>query len=120
MARVKICQTQATQSDRSLDITDSDGNADRSTRKTRGPTVFFFWPAFVFFGPAFFAAGFFGLDFLGLGFWAAFFFTALGARFCDRVAMLQVYQNWTLPYVLTTWRWPIKGNPDGFSTAWDL
>jgi adenylate cyclase len=83
MARVKICQTQATQSDRSLEATDSEGKADRSTRKTFGTSAFFLGPAFFFFGPAGF---FFGLAFLATGF------------LCDRVAMFQVYQNWTLPY----------------------
>lgn len=81
MARVKICQTHATQSDRSPDITDSGGNADRSTRNTAGTRAFGL-----------------GALFLGLGFFAAVFFAtafliAFGAGFRDRVAMLQVYQN---------------------------
>jgi adenylate cyclase len=74
MACVKICQTQATQSDRSLDTTDSAGNADRSTRKTAGRRAPFFLAT------AFFLAGVFL------------------SGFRVRVAMFQVYQNWSLPY----------------------
>src|ERR1700722_1685565 len=76
MARVKICHTQATHRDRSLLSMDSGGNAERSTRKTAGFEVL----ATVFFATAFFLA------------------IAFLADFTARVAMLQVYQNWSLPY----------------------
>jgi adenylate cyclase len=74
MARVKICQTQATQSDRSLQVTDSLGKADRSTRNRAA------------------------LDFFAGVFLATTFFAGFPMRFCARVAILQVYQNWSLPY----------------------
>src|SRR5580698_7835251 len=74
MARVKICHTQATHSQRSLEMMDSGGNADRSTRKTTG---------FAFLTGVFFATA---------------FLAGAATRFRARVAMLQVYQNWSLPY----------------------
>ena len=90
-ALLVICQTQATHSDRSLDITDSGGNVDRSTRKTAGTRVFFTaaFLATVFLATVFLATGFF----LTAIFFAAAFFTGFAARFFDPVAMLHVYQN---------------------------
>ena len=91
MARVKICQTHATHSDRSLDIRDSGGNVDRSIRKTAGTRVFF---AACFFAAGLFAAGFLATVFFWTAiFFAAAFFTGFAARFFDPVAMLHVYQN---------------------------
>jgi adenylate cyclase len=71
---VKICQTQATHSDRSVQVTDSGGNADRSTRKTAG---------FAFFANIFLATT---------------FLAGFPIRFRVRVPMIHVYQNWGLPY----------------------
>jgi hypothetical protein len=85
MARVKICQTHATQSDLWLDAMDSIGNAERSMLRGAG-------------GLRFLATGFLAAVFLARGFLAAAFFAeaflaGLVARFGVRVATLQVYQN---------------------------
>src|ERR1700722_4548725 len=87
MARVKICQTQATQSDRSLDIMDSGGKSERSIRTT---SAFLFPAAFLgatFLDTAFLGATFLDTAFLGTTFLAARFFTGFAARFFFRVAM---------------------------------
>jgi hypothetical protein len=84
MARVKVCQTHATQSHRSLDVTDSDGNADRSTRKTEG------WD---FLAGVFLAGIFLATIFLAADFLAGAFFAGFAARFPVRVAMLHMYQT---------------------------
>lgn len=86
MARVKISQTQATHRDRSLDMTDSGGNDDRSTRNTAGTRA-------LGFGTFFFGLGFLAAVFFASAFFATAFLIALGTGFRDRVAMLQVYQN---------------------------
>lgn len=90
MARVKICQTQATHSHRSLDVTDSGGNADRSTRKAEG---------LVFLASVFFATIFLTTIFLDAARLTGAFFTGFAARFPARVAMLHMYQTQaSLPY----------------------
>jgi len=76
MAPVKICQTQATHNDRSLEMMDSGGNADKSTRNPEPGLLL--------------AAAF---RFLTAAFFATTFLAGFPARFADRVAMFQVYQN---------------------------
>src|ERR1700677_5098207 len=92
MARVKICQTQATHSGRSLDITDSGGNPDRSIRKTAGTRAFF---AAGFLAAAFFLveAGLLIGASLGTAFFATAFLAGFTARFPVGVAMIHVYQT---------------------------
>jgi adenylate cyclase len=96
IACVKICQTQATQSDRWAEITDSGGKADRSTRKGSG---------FDFFAEALLATAFGFLLRTTFGFLLRTTFGfGFEALFRDRggvlvrLAMLHVYQNRGLPY----------------------
>jgi hypothetical protein len=89
MARVKICQTHATHSDRWFRVTDSGGNEDKSTRKTAGFDVF----TGVFLAAVFLAAVFLAGVFLATTFLAGF-----PIRLSVRVPMIHVYQNWSLPY----------------------
>ena len=100
MARVKICQTQATHSDRSLDMTDSGGKAERSIRKAAGLAFFrtLLLRTQSSSRPSSWLKSSWVAVFLIATFLATAFFAGFAARFRVRVAMLHVYQTWSLPY----------------------